>query len=77
MITLAEGRNRQLRRMAEALGYEVTGLRRVAFGPVSLGDLRPGALRPLAAAEVDALLAHKDKVAKAKRGGGQRRRPRT
>ena len=69
VITLAEGRNRQLRRMAEALGYEVTGLRRVAFGPVSLGDLRPGTLRPLAAAEVDALLAHKDKVAKAKRGG--------
>ena len=76
VVTLAEGRNRQLRRMAEALGYEVTGLRRVAFGPVSLGDLRPGTLRPLAAAEVDALLAHKDKVAKAKRGGGQRRRPR-
>ncbi|KAH8063805.1 RNA pseudouridylate synthase [Aureococcus anophagefferens] len=66
-----------LRRMAEALGYEVTSLRRVAFGPVSLGDLRPGTLRPLAAAEVGALLAHKDKVAKAKRGGGQRRRPRT
>ncbi|KAH8076254.1 RNA pseudouridylate synthase [Aureococcus anophagefferens] len=66
-----------LRRMAEALGYEVTSLRRVAFGPVSLGDLRPGTLRPLAAAEVGALLAHKDRVAKAKRGGGQRRRPRT
>jgi 23S rRNA pseudouridine2605 synthase len=51
-ITIREGRNRQIRRMAEAVGNEVVDLRRVAFGPLKLGDLSEGEARLLRAAEV-------------------------
>jgi 23S rRNA pseudouridine2605 synthase len=54
-IDLAEGKNRQIRRMMEALGTRVHRLLRTALGPLSLGPLRRGAWRPLAPAEVDAL----------------------
>jgi pseudouridine synthase len=51
-ITLSEGRNRQIRRMCEAIGHPVTALRRVAIGPLRDANLKPGQWRPLAAAEV-------------------------
>lgn len=54
-IGLREGRKRQVKRMLSAVGHPVRGLRRVAFGPVELGDLAEGATRPLTGAEVDAL----------------------
>ncbi|HTY38153.1 MAG TPA: pseudouridine synthase [Bacteroidota bacterium] len=54
-ISIAEGRNRQLRRMMEALGHEVVSLKRISIGPLSLGDLKEGECRELAKAEVDAL----------------------
>jgi pseudouridine synthase len=44
-ITLTEGRNRQIRRMWEALGHEVLDLERKRIGPIFLGDLRPGEIR--------------------------------
>jgi 23S rRNA pseudouridine2605 synthase len=54
-ITIHEGRKRQVRRMCEAVGHPVTGLRRVALGPLTLGELEPGAYRELTRAEVEAL----------------------
>ncbi len=51
-ITIHEGRNRQVRRMFAALGYTVRRLVRVRLGPLQLGDLAPGAWRPLTADEV-------------------------
>jgi 23S rRNA pseudouridine2605 synthase len=55
VIEIAEGRKRQVRRMCEAVGHRVVALERVAFGPLRLGDLAPGAARRLSAAEVERL----------------------
>lgn len=52
---LEEGRNRHLRRLLAALGFEVLRLMRVAIGPIALGDLARGAWRMLEAGEVEAL----------------------
>jgi 23S rRNA pseudouridine2605 synthase len=54
-ITIHEGRKRQVKRMCEAVGHRVAQLERVAFGPLTLGDLAPGAHRLLTAAELEAL----------------------
>ncbi|HET7108441.1 MAG TPA: pseudouridine synthase [Candidatus Acidoferrum sp.] len=54
-LTLDEGKNRQIRRMLDALGIEVLRLIRVAIGPLQLGDLSKGASRQLNSTELDAL----------------------
>jgi 23S rRNA pseudouridine2605 synthase len=54
-ITIREGRNRQVRRMAEAVGNRAESLVRVAFGSLGLGRLREGAARRLDANEVERL----------------------
>jgi 23S rRNA pseudouridine2605 synthase len=54
-ITIHEGRKRQVRRMCEAVGHRVRRLERVRFGPLELGDLKPGAYRSLSEAELNAL----------------------
>jgi 23S rRNA pseudouridine2605 synthase len=54
-VTLAEGRSRIIRRLAEALGLKVEWLHRVAYGPVRLGRLAEGTYRRLAAQEVEAI----------------------
>lgn len=56
-ITLDEGRNRQIRRLLEALDFSVLRLVRVAIGPLRLGELAKGDWRALSAAEVAALVA--------------------
>jgi 23S rRNA pseudouridine2605 synthase len=54
-ITIHEGRNRQVRRMCEAVGHPVAELQRVAFGPLRLGELAPGSCRQLTDQEVEVL----------------------
>jgi 23S rRNA pseudouridine2605 synthase len=54
-LTLREGRNRQIRRMAEAIGNSVDSLERVSFGSLQLGDLSSGEARRLSEAETAAL----------------------
>ncbi len=54
-ITIHEGRKRQVKRMCEAVGHRVRRLERVAFGPLQLGELKPGRHRRLTGAEVRAL----------------------
>jgi 16S rRNA U516 pseudouridylate synthase RsuA-like enzyme len=56
-LTFTEGRKHEVKRYCEALGHRVARLRRVAFGPIGLGDLRPGASRRLTPREVRALRA--------------------
>jgi 23S rRNA pseudouridine2605 synthase len=54
-ISVHEGRKRQVRRMCDAVGHPVISLTRVAFGPIGLAGLAPGAARRLTAAEVERL----------------------
>ena len=42
IVELTEGKNREIRRMFEAMGAEVTALKRIAFGKLKLGTLEPG-----------------------------------
>lgn len=55
LITLHEGRNRQVRNMCAAVGHPVQKLRRIKMGPLTLGDLPVGAWRELTEREVEAL----------------------
>jgi 23S rRNA pseudouridine2457 synthase len=54
-ITLKEGRNRQIRRMTAAVGHPTLRLVRFAIGPLTLGELEPGAWRDLHATELKQL----------------------
>lgn len=53
-VILIEGRNRQIRRMFQAIGFLVEKIKRVQFGPLTL-DVPPGKFRPLTAREVEEL----------------------
>jgi 23S rRNA pseudouridine2605 synthase len=54
-LTIHEGRNRQVKRMCEAVGHRVKRLERITFGPLVLGDLAVGRSRRLSAAEITQL----------------------
>jgi 23S rRNA pseudouridine2605 synthase len=54
-IVLAEGRNREIRRMLAGIGHKVRALKRVSIGPLKLGELPRGAHRPLTSVELKAL----------------------
>lgn len=56
-LAFTEGRYREVKRFCQALGHQVLRLRRVAFGPLRLGRLAPGATRLLTAAEIARLSA--------------------
>ncbi|NLW08293.1 MAG: rRNA pseudouridine synthase [Firmicutes bacterium] len=71
-ITVYEGRKRLIRRMCRAAGHPVLALKRVAMGPLVLGDLPAGKIRALKAAEVKKLLGIGDLPGQAKRKGAQR-----
>lgn len=57
LVTLREGRNRQVRKMFEAIGHPVERLRRVAIGPIRDAKIKPGQWRELTAEEVRKLRA--------------------
>ena len=54
-VVIHEGRNRQVRKMCEAVGLEVARLKRTSVGPLRLGMLKPGAVRDLTAEELKAI----------------------
>ena len=54
-IVIHEGRNRQVRKMCEAVGLEVARLKRTSIGPLRLGMLKPGAYRDLTSEELKAV----------------------
>lgn len=54
-ISIREGRNRQIRKMCEAVGLEVARLKRTAIGPLRLGMLKPGTYRELTSEELRAI----------------------
>ena len=77
-ITIREGRNRQVRRMCEAIGHPVRALKRVRIGPIADPRLRPGDWRELTPAEVHALrrsvagaTGHATKARKTRSGDGR------
>ena len=73
-MVLDEGRNREVRRLLARVGHKVQRLKRIAIGPLRLGDLPTGAVRPLTKKEVESLQmviargpsnkAHRDESAK-------------
>jgi pseudouridine synthase len=56
-LKIHEGRNRQVRRMLDAVGHPVTRLIRTAIGPIDIGALKVGAYRDLSQEEVNKLYA--------------------
>jgi 23S rRNA pseudouridine2605 synthase len=60
-IVLKEGRNRQIRKMCEALGLEVARLKRTSLGPIKLGMLKSGKYRELTKEEIRSLRAASSK----------------
>ncbi len=55
LVTIHEGKKREVRRMCDAVGLEVVRLRRISIGPVKLGMLKPGEWRDLTSEELRAL----------------------
>ncbi len=58
LITIREGRNRQIRRMVEQVGHQVVRLKRVRYGEVDLGNLQRGEWRDLTPQEVASFRVH-------------------
>ena len=54
-VTIHEGKNRQIRRMCETVGVKLLDLKRISFGPLGLGSLKPGKYRELTQKEIELL----------------------
>jgi 23S rRNA pseudouridine2605 synthase len=63
-IRISEGRNRQVRRMIEAVGSKVLKLVRTAIGPIEIGELKIGGWRELDAAEIARLIGSPNRSGK-------------
>ena len=72
-LTLHEGKQHEVRRMLEAVGYRVSKLKRVGLGPLTDRGLEPGAFRHLTDGEVRQLMGRKTSADT--NGGGRRKRP--
>ena len=68
-VLLCQGKNRQIRRMFEYIGHPVMRIRRIAIGPLELGDLPPGGSRKMLSKEVKALMEDKKRGKKRKKAG--------
>lgn len=76
VVRLHEGRNREVRRLFDAIGHEVTGLRRVAFGGLDLGTLAPGRWREVSEDEARAAFPTCPRIGSgASPTGGHKARP--
>ena len=73
-MTLKEGRNREVRRICERMGYTVLALRRVRFGPLEIKELPVGKCRPLTEGEID-LLKMKTGTRNPDRSSGEPKEP--
>ena len=78
-IVLREGKNREIRRILARLGHKVQSLRRIAVGPLRLGDVPPGAYRLVTSQEVEKLWTATETAAEetTTQGRGRRSTPRT
>lgn len=74
-VAIHEGRNRQVRRMCEAVSLSVVRLKRIRYGSLSLGNLRDGQFRYLTEAEVNELAGWQPKAAPARAAKGREERP--
>ncbi|HEY2826954.1 MAG TPA: pseudouridine synthase [Pirellulales bacterium] len=72
-IVLDEGRNREVRRLLARIGHKVLALRRIAIGPLRLGNLQPGESRPLGKDEVEEL--YQDARTRRKKSGQTHDKP--
>lgn len=64
ILTIREGRKRQVKRMMQAIGHPIQALHREAMGPLTLGTLKPGAYRRPTELELYELLKLKEKIKK-------------
>lgn len=76
-MVLDEGRNREVRRLLARVGHKVQRLKRIAVGPLRLGDLPTGAVRPLSRKEIQSLehAVARGRVAQPPKQGGAKQRP--
>lgn len=64
VVTLHEGKNREIRRLFDDLDHPVTRLKRVQFGGLTLGALQPGKWRLVSATELDEIFPGRPKQRK-------------